>query len=270
MAIVVKQDFRSEALAFDSKKEKYTGATQQYTVTGASSEKLAVEAVNEIAPKTYNGCKRISSAVTERFSSDGWRVEVKYERLVKTLNDSTDLEPEREVSFDVSGVSQKITRSFHTIKNSAAASCDGMIGWDGSSVQGCDIIVPEQKFQEIQYFKDSKVTTNLKKKWTFSVGGVNADTFRGYAAGEVLLLGVSGRRSGTGKDDLWQVTFSFGVRENEVIQFGGESLPKCGWDFVWYSWSKRKDANRISPQVKAVYIEKVYKRVVFGELGIGN
>lgn len=271
MAIEVKQDFKAETLAYDGRKGKYSGTSRSYIVTGADDEASAIVAVNSTAPATYNGCRRTGTTITERFADGGYKVEVRYEHLISTLNSSDDNEPEKELSFDVSGVQTHITRAYSTrAKTSGAPDCDDLIGWDGSSVQGCDVIVPEQKFQEVHYFKDGRVTTALKKKWVFRVGRVNSDTFRGYEAGEVLLLGVSGRRSGTGRDDLWQVTFSFGVRENETLTVNGESLIKHGWDYVTYSWTKRISGNKISPKLKYAYVSKVYKSATFGELGIGN
>ncbi|MEO0513610.1 MAG: hypothetical protein AAF108_12090 [Planctomycetota bacterium] len=115
--------------------------------------------------------------------------------------------------------------------------------------------------------------TNSYKGALFSLTGkVNSGGFRGFAAGEVLFLGATGARRGTGPDDDWEITFRFAASPNVTgLSVGSiNGIAKKGWEYLWVRYADQEDtsANTIVKRPVAAYVERVYDQGNFGGLGI--
>ena len=105
-------------------------------------------------------------------------------------------------------------------------------------------------------------------------GKVNSSSFKGFDAGEVLFLGASGTRRGTGSKDLWEITFKFAVSPNtKNLKVGDISVgSKKGWEYMWVKYQSDIDNSRenIIAKPVGVYIEQVYEYANLRGLGIGS
>lgn len=101
------------------------------------------------------------------------------------------------------------------------------------------------------------------------VGSVNSTTFRGYAAGQVRLMGAPMKER---DDGSWDITFNFEVSLNATnVPVGNLEIPaKEGWDLVWGKPAPKHDGdnNALVSEFVAAYVERVSPRVNFSVLGI--
>jgi hypothetical protein len=101
-------------------------------------------------------------------------------------------------------------------------------------------------------------------------GRVNDKPFRSFDAGEVLFLGIKfdANRSTT----MVPVSFSFSAIENRKEFKIGDILvdKKEGQDFLWVQYEDASENGNAVKRAKYVYVAKVYPRLDFAELGIGD
>ena len=184
-----------------------------------------------------------------------------------------------EFAFDTAGGSQHITQSLDTDaypKQSEPPHPDypppdhkGAIGFANGNVEGCDITTPVYRFTET-YFKDDAFVTPAYKLLVFSLTGkVNSELFKGFAPGECLFLGVSGRKRAQGD---WALTYTFAATPNvEGLEIGDiTGIAKRGWDYLWVRYEDAKDegSSNLVPKPRAVYVEQVYVYANLNLLGI--
>lgn len=180
---------------------------------------------------------------------------------------------ERLSTFDTGGGVQRITQSRATVQRYAPAgqtapNYRGAIGVTADGVEGVDIVVPVFHFSETR-FPDA--LTNEHKGVIFSLTGrVNNNDFLGYDAGEVLFLGASGSRRGSG---VWEVLYRFAASPNfENLTIGDiTGIDKKGWEYLWVRYADSEDAaaKALVKKPLAVYIERVYDQGDMSLLGIG-
>lgn len=256
-----------------------------YLVQGTASETDALDAVLATAPASYSftvGERTVTLPRTppevEPVVVDGsggiWEARVLYQDSRRT--GTPPQENDSSFSLDTTGGTQRITQSLATIGSypTGAPNFNGAIGFDGQSVQGCDITVPVFRFGETHYKAPAAVDSAYRYTLFSLTGKVNDAAFRGYLAGDVLFLGATGARRGTGSDDLWELTFHFAVSKTRTnFTLGGITVAsKKGWEYLWVLYEDGVDAAakaRIR-KPKAVYVEKVYDLGDFGDLGIGT
>jgi len=135
-----------------------------------------------------------------------------------------------------------------------------------------DITVPVYQFGETHYLPDSVVTQAYKATLFGLTGKVNSGSWKGFAAGEVLFLGATGSKRGTGPDADWEITFRFAASPNatgiSVGPIGG--IGKKGWEYLWVRYADQEDAGSqaIVKRPIAAYVERVYDEGNFSALGI--
>jgi hypothetical protein len=210
-----------------------------------------------------------------------WNATARYLRPERILN--TPETGESEYDFDIQTDITHITQSLNTVGSYAAGGgaandLKGAIGYiDANNVEGCDILTPSVTFAETHYVAASTVTPAYVKALILMVGKVNNATWRTWEAGEVLCLGISGRRRGLGD---WAITFRFGFSENRTDIVVGDitGIAKRGWDYMWvryhevidegayYEGGEAKKSRVVQPL--AVYVEQVYRYTDFTALGI--
>ncbi len=115
----------------------------------------------------------------------------------------------------------------------------GAIGVSADGVEGIDITVPVYHFAETHYKPDNQITGAYKGVLFNLTGKVNGDVFRGFAPGEVLFLGASGAKRGSGTEADWEITYRFAASPNasglSIGPIGG--ITKQGWDYLWVDGS---------------------------------
>jgi len=251
-----------------------------YGVLGAEDEAAVRAAAESEIPATMD-----SSGVTlalksvelvEHLDVTTWRLRAKYRK--SSWNWFSHLTPpDPRFSFDTSGGTQHITQSRETVNSYGPKKSDelgGAIGFDGKTVQGCDIVVPVYNWAETHYFEDADITSAYKQIIAGLTGKTNNASFKGFDEGEVLFLGATGSRQGDDDDDLWEITFRFAASPNETDLEVGDiaGIAKWGWEYLWVQYGDTEDAvaNLLVKSPVAVYIERVYDAGDFSDLNIGT
>jgi hypothetical protein len=224
----------------------------------------------------------------EYLGDKAWQLEVTYTK--DGAEDSEEPEPlKRSRSFDTGGATQHITQAipvgegesldFEFRYPSTAANQSGAIGVDGDNVNGVDIIVPQLTWTETYDVPHQFITTNYIKALSKATGSVNDANFRGFAAGEVLFTGASGSQQWDSDkgDGPWNLSYKFVASANygagktmPAITIGEISnIAKDGHDYLWVRYEDSVNSNALIKKAKAVYVDRVYRRADFSQLGIG-
>lgn len=229
------------------------------------------------------------SYTLEYLGDEAWQLQVTYSK--DGAEDDQQQDPlKRSRSFDTSGATQHITQAissptfpqgeqrFHT-GSPAAPNMQGAIGVDGQSVNGVDIVVPQLTWTETYDVPNLYVSTNWIKSVSSLTGTVNNANFRGFAAGEVLFLGASGSQQWDSDkgDGPWNLSFKFVASANQGI---GKTYPavtigditgieKDGHDYLWVYYEDNVSNDTLLKKPKFVYVNKVYRRTDFSQIGIG-
>jgi len=241
----------------------------------------ALDALSSVAPSSFQGLVRQSRRVesvrvhaipnTQLTLPQLWYGSATYQQINYTLPSTGD----SQFAFETSGGSQHITQSLETIAKYPAEADDtfGAIGDTGDRVEGVDITVPVYNFSETHYLSLATVTQQYKLALFNLTGKVNSDSFRGFAAGEVLFLGARG--SQRGQED-WEVTFNFAASPNKTNLTVGSGIheitgiAKKGWEYMWIKYGRIAGTKHSHAVPVAVYIERVYDTDNFtGDGGLG-
>ena len=225
----------------------------------------------------------------EYLGDKAWQLEVSY--VSDGGEDDEQREPlKRSRSFDTGGGTQHITQAIPSdqfpngeqrfgTQQQAAPNMRGAIGVDGDSVQGVDIVVPQLTWTETYDVPSQYVTTAYIKKVSQLTGTVNAAAFRGFAAGEVLFTGSSGSQQWDEDkgDGPWSLSYKFVASGGQgagktfpAITIGDiENIERDGHDYLWVRYEDAIESDTLLKKPKFVYVDKVYRRENFTQLGIG-
>jgi hypothetical protein len=235
-----------------------------YTVVGAADHAEVRDLVASTAPTTWE------DLVLEYINADPddsgtlWTCTARY-----SLRDAdTDLE------WDTTGGQSRITTSLGTITRVArsgwtAPNYLGAINVREDRVEGVDITVPVYNFGKSISLPAATVDATFRLNVYNLTGKVNSLSFLGFAAGEVLFLGATGRKRGR---DKWRIDYRFAASPNAAaLQVGGVSsftVAKAGWDYLWVRFDDSLDASRVIKIPTAAYVERVYPRADLNALGL--
>ena len=269
MPITVSEKFESRR----STKGENPSAELVYTVRGTNDDLAARAAAEAESPANYDGLPRQTVSV-EPVGFELWEATARYGRAQGGGFPQTG---ESVFTFDTGGGTQHITQSKQTVASHAAPGTNapdfqGAVGVTADGVEGVDITVPVYQFSETHYLPDAVVTQGYKGTLFSLTGRVNAGSFRGFNAGEVLFLGATGSKRGTDPDADWEITFRFAASPNatgiSVGPIGG--ISKKGWEYLWVRYADQEDASShaIVKRPVAAYVERVYDEGNFGALGI--
>ena len=265
MAVAVVEKFESRMSTLG----KNASVEMAYSIIGTNDDIEAKTELLNTSPLTYDGLVRQSLSI-ERQGDELWSGTVRYGMFESTPPATG----ESSFSFETGGGTQHITQSIQTVGRYPATAPDfkGAIGVTHDAVEGVDIQVPTYQFAETHYVGSSQVNQTYKMQLAGLTSRVNAGSFRGFAAGEVLFLGASGSRRGTGAVDDWEISFKFAVSRNKTgISVGDISgIEKKGWEYLWVRYADDEDttAKSIIKKPVGVYVEKVYESGDFSLLGI--
>lgn len=182
-------------------------------------------------------------------------------------------------SFSINAPRIHFTQSRRTVASagrngSTPPDFERAIGVDSDNkVAGCDW-PPDAAFTFTRTVAAPRVTMGYLEILENLAGRVNDAPFYGRAADEVLLMSAQGSyTSGEG----WSVTFTFGVSSNETnvevspnLPFGGDTLPKKGWQYLWVLHKEINAGGKIVAVADAAYVEEIVRPAPFGLLNIGE
>lgn len=182
-----------------------------------------------------------------------------------------------EIQFQVAGSSVHITqaratRASYNADGAMSTDARNVIGWDGKTVNGCDVIAPVLSFNLPWGAPLALVTW----PWVRTVGGlvgkVNSATFLGFPAGEILFTGLTGARNS--KMRRWDLTFSFLHSANVAdLDVGGITVAtKFGHDYLDVKFSPDEDGTgeKVVPKPVEAHVRKVYDAADLTALGFGG
>lgn len=133
------------------------------------------------------------------------------------------------------------------------------------SIDGVDIVVPVFSFSETHW----KVAEDVDDAYMMTVmeltGKVNDNTFRGFAAGEVLFLGAELDQRKVRGD--YEIKYHFSVKKNKTNLSVGSitGIAKKGWEYLWIIKDEDTEGN---PYISSVSVEQVYEYGNFAGLNI--
>ncbi len=174
------------------------------------------------------------------------------------------------ITFDISGQQQRMMKSLSTVNSyehplEPERNFSQAIGVNSDgTIEGCDILIPTFTFTLHYTVDPADITESYVATLARTVGKVNSDAYKGFAAGELLLTRVSGQRRDL---EAWDLTFGFSVSENktglEVFPITG--IAKDGWDYLWvyYTTVENQGTHVLEKRAANVYVERVYERVAF-------
>lgn len=240
-------------------------------VAGAPDEATAV---NAALAETALAITQPSGRVLV-FQSYGWEI-ADGDLVHVTIKYGTQKPPELgsyDFTFDTGGQMQKITQSLQTVGKYAPAGetapdNEGAIGFDGDTVEGTEILVPQFTWTETHYPPLSAITWTYADVLEALTGKVNSAPFRGRAAGTVRFDGAQG---GKKDEQKGQLSYKFTRSPNATNLTVGSitGIAKEGWQYLWVRYKSAESQNRPIKKPAGVYVEKVYEAADFSALGIG-
>ena len=237
---------------------------------------------------------RKSSIQVDEAGGNSWDGTVIYELAPRKQLAPPAPDASPEFSFASGGGTKRITRSLETIgrfptSNTApdaieAPDFKGAVGVSSNGVDGVDIIDSDSfNWTETHYLTNEVVTWEYRRLLATMRGKVNNEEFRGFAAGEVLLVDFEGSKRGS---DDWQITFKFSRSANveettigDIDVYFTDGPAKKGWEYLWVWYqptTQQASVNgstvdvAVAPNPSAVYVEKVYEEADFSALEIGT
>ena len=193
------------------------------------------------------------------------------------------------LDFDTSGGTQHITISNAATVYLASGvptppdAAKMVIGWDGGKkVKGLDIGYGVYRFSEEWQLPDTSppgspsggiAATSCTPAYRAIIKGLTYQTnnaaFRGFAIGEVLFEGATGRRV---KGGGFSVTYKFAVSPNATGLTVGTitSITKAGWQYLDVKMSDSSTAGGIYQVPAEVRVHSVYQSGDFSTLQIGT
>lgn len=221
---------------------------------------------------------------------DAWQLQVSY--VKDGADDPDQQDPMRRTrSFDTSGGTAHKTQGevdgtftqgeqrYWATGSAAAPNLRGVIGIDGDSIAGVDIVIPALTWTETYDVPARYVTAAYIKSIGELTGTVNNATFRTFPAGEVLFMGCSGSQEWDSEkgDGPWSLAYKFIQSPNAgpdatlpAITIGSiTGITKKGHEYLWVRYEPAVESNDLIKRPKYVYVNRVYKEKTFSTLGIG-
>lgn len=257
----------------------YKSVKREYYAFGYASETAAVAAVHADAacPSYISSLPRDNTATQAEeitpsvdpgdLDTTDWRVVVNWG--LSGGSPQTGLN----YSFSIGGgsyhMNSAIAQTEYDPAGDTAPEVNGAINDDGERVHG--ISVPTQPAMEftIEARKTAGQVTNAYLTTVSDlVYKTNVATFEGWAAKEVLFMGLTGSRTG---DDEFVLNYKFGRRENVASDtVAGVTISYNGWDYVWVRWKDKFNAanNQMDTVTAGVYVASVHSTGDFSGLAL--
>lgn len=283
MAVDVYEVFQSQG-GKDAFSGKGSNRKLLYHVLGSDDDTTILAAVSLKAPATmasYIGLLNLDSFNKTQIGPGFWAVEANYIDPQK----QQDKERERQdtgslvASWDTTGGTQHITVALETLASTSySSSYDApdfkkAIEVTTSGVNGTDVVVPLLQLEYEYTFPNASVTDSYIRKLRDLTGTNNNGTWRGWAEGDLLFLGSSGRQASKG--DI-SARFIFAAGKKITLSAADinmvDDLEKGAHDHLWFYYKTFEDttAEEIVQRPVAAYVQRLYEKSAFTELGIGS
>lgn len=247
-------------------------AKNKYIIWGESNDVIVEALVKATAPLALavDGCILYRNTITierQGKADDIWEAEVEWGLKVSPL------------TFDTTGGTAKITEPYYRRGRYLAPSETDMnllpanapIGHTSEGEpEGVEIVVPAFAWTETHTFHISQITFAYAMTIYNITGRVNAGSFRGFSAGEVLFKGASG---GNQKNETEaDVQYNFEAQPNVTGLTVGEitGVSKYGWDYLWCIYTEDDNAAMRYKKASGCYVDQVYRTADFSALQIGT
>lgn len=281
MAFVVEEIGRSGDVGDDANTER------NYYASGYATEALATSAVLAYLVAELGNPPNIAGQVLSRMAPSeaevvgDWRVRASWKWVEKlapppqctSASANPTSEDDGELSFNIGVETVKVQFARQTMPYPAPdqtlASGGNAIHFNPKSkvAEGVDIYDPAFSWSETHYFHESKLTRTFRRNAMKCVGKTNAATFRGNPAGEVLCMGISGRKRSAHD---YALTYDFKHRENITIPAAdagtSEPVPKKGWQYLETVYTADSDGDI---EKVGVLVHTVFDEANYSGLGIG-
>jgi len=162
---------------------------------------------------------------------------------------------------------------------SAKGQTGAAIGWDGRTVHGCSIYVPQKTWTENVEIPISDFSFDYEDLvYQVQLAPVNLTPFRGHAPGAVIFLGMQVQLSTQNPDSVsasyeFSATPNNSAADNTLLTIGAlTDIAKDGWDYLEVNYTPQVDTNQplVVPTPQNVIIHRVYDRSPFEWLNIGT
>lgn len=188
----------------------------------------------------------------------GWNVNVPYGPQNKQVG-------AWDFDFDTSGGTLRIFQSKETVTFPAGAPDHrGAIDVQGKDleVRGTEIVIPALRLGYTFRHPAGVLNEFRAVQLGRATGKTNSAPWHGFAAGECLFLGASGR---SGSQSESSVTYSVACSENiSNVTIGGiANVSKKGWWTSWISHEKAVDGGEPVKRAEWIYTERVYDEMDF-------
>lgn len=237
-----------------------------YIVSDVEDEEAALRAVLAFVPKYQDFLYLSSVEIDERRAENIFAVNAIYSD--DYTDEDTAEDEEATVQYTSGGGTKRVLNAVsQRVLIGTDPGAGNRICWNGKSgtksqVDGVDIPSSAPRKSYTIYKKRSNLTTAYESKAEALTGRVNSTTFKGYAEGECMFLGMSYNGEDTSSSVL-PVTFDFWIQRNEEdATFEGYSIGKVeGFE---YPWALRDDNNN----VQCIYAAQVASKKDLNQLGI--
>ena len=252
----------------------------------------------------YNGFPIKSFNISHNEEEDldrFFEIELEYEG---TVEEDTDFEQykipyELNETFETGGGTVHTTQAWFTDSNNTGetvypvdeedpgpSSFGGVIGWNGESAEGVDVIRPAFSFTLHKKVPAAEMTTEYRQLLCLTTGCVNDDTYCGFSAGNLLLESVSGSSSAEYKEEdiqieedniswpprvYYDLTFKFrGGLSFDDLSVAGITVSKKAHQYLWIYYEKEDDTavGVTLDRPKSVIVNDVYPSADFTLLNI--
>lgn len=255
-----------------------------YIVTGTTDRDAAANAVIAAIPFTVRTTLVPKSLKLRPLEGVGqWRATLDYanpdkidrpKQIPRAIGQAT-------WSFDATGGQQRIFEAIaQTASGANAPDAGKQIQITDGKVEGVDIVVPSLTLTINQTFDGSTLDLDWVRAFAAMIGTTNDDTFLGFAAGEVLLLGGQGTQPVAFNDDGStafggrDLTFNFAISPNRAdLAFDGPKISvtdvaKKGHEYIWFAYEVSENTDSLTSDLIGVYVATVYEESDFSTLGI--
>lgn len=172
-------------------------------------------------------------------------------------------------AFDTGGGVKILTHALEHLQDVAesgpAPNHNGAINVTKDGPQGVEVVVANYGFTATKYVANSDIAAARTAAFACT-GHTNDDNFLGFAAGEVLLLRVTGAPRSA---EDYEVVYQFLANQNKTSWEpvpGFTGVNKKGWEYLWVEHAETVDGNHAVVTPIAVHVERVYDEADFDAL----
>lgn len=162
-------------------------------------------------------------------------------------------------SWTTGGGTAHVRTAKETIATSSGApEQNGAINVADGKIEGVDVVEGRWSETITKYIANGDIAT-AKAAAFAATGTVNDDEWRGFNAGEVLLVEVTGQKRSEGD---WEVTYRFECKPNVVARDycdGTFTISHEGWHVIWFLMIRTVDANQLATEARHYYVMRVYE-----------